>query len=342
MPSDISLHFSQPLWLLALVMPLGVWLWLRLTVPRHDTARYRAYADVHLLPQLLGLQSEQGRGRYRRFVLWTLLWTLLVLALAGPRWDYRDIQLFRPGSDLVVLLDLSRSMDVADVSPSRLARARQEIEDLIGQNRQARIGLIAFATLPHVVAPLTEDAHALRQQLPALSTDLVQLQGSRLPEALLRAQQMLAGQPDDSSRHLLLISDGDFGLSPGEQALKELRLNNIRLHVLGIGSPEGGPVPGPDGVPLRDGQGEAVISRLDEAALQQLAEQGGGIYRRADYRASDTADILQRIGQDARAEVVAQQKTRVWNERFYLPLFLLMLLLLPRFRRHHRQQEARR
>lgn len=340
--NDIGFHLASPWWLLALALPALVYLWLRLTVPRHDTARYSVYADRHLLPFLLGLHSELARKPLRPFLPWTLLWSLLVIALANPRWDYQDMQLFRPGSDLVILLDLSRSMDTDDVSPSRLARARQEIEDLIEQNRQARIGLIIFATMPYVVSPLTEDGKALRAQLPALSTNLLKLQGSRLPEALVRARQMLAGQPDDSSRHLLLITDGDFGVQVGEDGMKELQMKNIHLHVLGIGTPDGGPVLGPGGSPLRDAQGQPVISRLDEEGLKALAEKGQGIYRRADYRDQDTADIMRQVSSDSHAEVIANEKTRVWNERFYWLTGLVMLLMLSRFRRQLRREEPER
>jgi Ca-activated chloride channel family protein len=331
--SELGFHFGSPWWLLGLLAPLGTLIWLKRSQPRYDTQRYTAYADSHLLPLLLGLKPGRDRQRWRPFLVWSGLWSLLILALAAPRWDFTDMQLFRPGADLVVLFDLSRSMDATDVSPSRLIRARQELEDLINQNQQARIGLIAFATFPHVMSPLTEDTNSLRQQLPALSTDLVRLQGSRLPEALVRARQMLAGQPDDSSRHLLLISDGDFGEASDLAQVKQLREEGIRLHVLGVGTQEGANIPGPGGQPLRDRQGNIVLSPLNEKALRDLAREGGGLYRLADYRSEDTQAILQLISQHAQSEVLADQKTRVWKERFMLPLGLLMLLLLSRFRR---------
>lgn len=334
-------HLGAPWWLLALGVPLLVWLWLRLTVPRHDTRRYQAYADQRFLPYLLGLHVDQNQGQMRPFWLWTLIWSLMVLALAAPRWDYEDIQLFRPGADLVVLLDISGSMTLEDESPNRFTRARQELEDLLEQNTQARIGLILFATMPHVVAPLTEDSQALRQLLPTLSPDLVQLKGSRLPEALLRARQMLAGQPDESRRHVLLISDGDFGGQIGREELEQYRQRGIRLHVLGIGSPEGAPVKGPGGRLLKDPSGQAIMSRLDEVELRLLAELGGGLYERASYKDSDTAAILAEVNRDVRAQSLAEQKTRVWNDRFFLPLGLAMLLLLARFRRLHREGRTR-
>jgi Ca-activated chloride channel family protein len=330
---EASFHFASPWLLLLLLAPAAVWLWLRLSSPRDHTARYQLYADQRLLPLLLGRHDLPPRQQWRRFLAWCLLWSLLVIAIAGPRWDYRDVQLFRPGSDLIILLDLSRSMDVTDVSPSRLTRARQEIEDLIERNHSARLGLIGFATLAHVIAPLTEDGDSLRVLLPALSTDLVELKGSRLTEALIRAEQMMAGQPNDSSRHLLLISDGGFSDGNLDEYVKRLTREGVHLHVLGVGTPAGGPVIGPNGVALREQDGSTVISQLDEEGLKKLAAVGNGIYQRADYRDDDTAALLKVVGKMSDAEIIVNQKTRIWNERYFLLVALVMVLLLPVYRR---------
>lgn len=341
--SETSLHFASPWLLLLLLAPFAVWLWLRLTSPREHSERYRMYSDQRLLPFLLGHHNLPPRQQWRRFLVWCALWSVLVIAIAGPRWDFRDVQLFRPGSDLVILLDLSRSMDVSDVSPSRLTRARQEIQNLIEQNHHTRLGLIGFATLAHVISPLTEDGSSLRLLLPAMSTDLVELKGSRLTEALLRAEQMLAGQPADSSRHLLLITDGGFGDGNLEEYVKRLSREGVHLHVLGIGTPEGGLVPGPDGTPLLQHDGTQVTSRLDEVSLKKLATVGKGVYQRANYRDHDTQSLLEVISELSHAEVVANQQTRIWNERYFLLVALAMLLVLPMYRRLPRaslQQEV--
>lgn len=340
---EAGFHFAYPWALLLLLAPLVVWAWLRITSPLEHSDRYRAYADADLLPFLLGRHDLPPRQQWRRFLGWSLLWALLVIAIAGPRWDYRDIQLFRPGSDLVILLDLSSSMDVTDISPSRLTRARQEIQDLIENNRHSRLGLIGFATQAHIIAPLTEDGNSLLVMLPAISTDLVELKGSRLDGALVRAEQMLAGQPEDSSRHLLLISDGDFADGNLEEFIKRLAQEGVHLHVLGMGTEEGGPVPGANNTLLYHQDGTQVISRLDEASLKHLASIGNGIYQRADFRDQDTATLLERIGRVSHAEVVANQKTRIWNERYFWLVGLAMALALPMFRRFPRvslDQEA--
>ena len=106
--------------------------------------------------------------------------------------------------------------------------------------------------------------------------------------------------------------------------------------MLGIGTPAGASVPGAGGRPIRDAQGQTVISALQENELAQLAGEGRGIYRTADYRVQDTRDILDQVGSTVGTEVVANQKTRVWHERYYWLVGLMMLLLLSRFRRLHR------
>ena len=332
---EAGLHFARPEWLFALLGLLPVLAWLILSVTRPSKGPIHRYADEHLLPHLTGVRELEVNERWSRFVRWALLWILAVIAMAGPRWDFTDIQAFSPGSDLIVLLDISRSMNVADVPPSRLARARQEIQDLVQLNRQLRIGLIAFATIAHVVSPITEDSQSILNALPALSTELGNLQGSRLNVALDRAEQLLGGQPTEGGRSILLISDGDFDEPNLPERVKRLAENGIQLHVLGIGSTGGGPVPARIGQSdlMRDRSGQIINSRLNESLLQELAKLGHGLYVNADYRDKDTQQILKRAATRATAATETNEKTRVWNERFYWMLLPVLLLLLPAFRR---------
>lgn len=332
--TETGFHFAEPAWLLALLVLIPVALWLQFsTTLRSARGRIQRYADKHLLPHLTATRELSSLERWDRFARWGLLWVLAVLAMAGPRWDFTDVRLFRPGSDLVILLDISRSMEVGDVSPTRLARARQEIQDLVTQNRDVRIGLIAFATVAHVVSPITDDSQSILNTLPAISTDLARLQGSRLREALDRAIQLLAGQPEDSGHSILLISDGDFDEPGLEDKVRYLTSEGVHLHVLGIGTGDGGPVPAPTGDWLMERGRGRVISRLNESLLESLAEQGNGIYREANFRDGDTGDVLQLARELAPARAVEDEQTRVWRERFYWLLIPLLLLLLAPIRR---------
>jgi Ca-activated chloride channel family protein len=323
-------HFSQPFWLwFILIIPL-VWLFMPRSRKTPD-ARFAQYADSHLLPHVLIRQTPDLRGRRTYLKRWSLLWLIGCLAMAGPRWDFTDIKVFQPGSDLVVLMDLSRSMESTDVKPSRLARARQELDDLFNLNTSVRVGLVAFATVAHVVAPVTEDMQTLRHLLPSLSPNLIQLQGSRLSGALERARVLLAGQPAGNHQGILLVSDGDF-IEPGlEQTVRELHEDGIYLYVLGIGTPQGGSIPGSNGGWLQDARGRRVVSRLEEGQLQLLAQAGGGMYQQADYRDSDSKALLAHIQNNAPPRL-KENPIRVWHERYYILMSVMLALLLSLFR----------
>lgn len=331
-------HFAAPQWFWGLLaLPLAAWFWRRgLAGPMR--AQWQRYADAHLLPFLVDPSGANGQAHWPRtwggFLYWSLLWLLLLTALAGPRWELREMRLASPGDSLLVLLDLSRSMDAEDVAPSRLGRARQEIEDLIGQNQRLRLGLVAFASVPYVIAPVSEDMAGLKQRLPALSTDLARYHGSRLAPALERAGQMLAAVPEGGTRTILLMSDGDFDEPRLTAAVADLAGQGIALHVLGIGAPEGSFVPAPGGRHQLDASGRPVTSALNEPLLRSLAEAGGGSYQRADYRGEDTAAVLKaaasRAGRGARGDT-GESSAQVWKEAFHWPLIALALLLLPQF-----------
>lgn len=331
-----AFHFSEPgwLWALLLCVPVALWLLLfrRLTA---NNDRIRRYADAHLLPHLLGRSTASSHTQWQRYLRWTGLWALLVLAMAGPRWDFTDVQLFRPGTNLLILVDISQSMNVTDVRPTRLSRARQEIEDLLNRSRGIRVGLIGFASVAHVVSPITEDMRAINRLLPALDTSLVRLQGSRLLYALDRAEELLAGQPAESVNSLLIITDGDLEEQGLEQRLQELAAAGNRVHFLGVGTPEGDAVPAQGGGNpwIMNRNGQPVTSALNEPLLESLANAGNGLYQRADYREYDTDRILDEVKAQALPDAHRHERTRVWNERFYWFAGLALILLLPLFRR---------
>ncbi len=324
---EAGLHLAQPLWLWGLLAIPLVIAWLMFSSPFRQRGQEVKYADAQLLPYLSGVATTRVVSSRKPLLGWALAWGLLSLAMAGPRWDFQQMNPFEPGADLVILLDISRSMDVADVNPSRLERARQEVQDLANANPGISIGLIAFASVAHVVTPVTEDSESLLRQLPALSTSLAQLQGSRLADAIDQAERLLAGQGNDVAHNILLISDGDFADPDLDEKIRSLHATGTRFHVLAVGTSQGGPVPG-----LIATNGEPVLSWLDEESLRQLAESGGGVFRIADYRDDDTRAILDAILAHARARQNTEVQTLVWNEYFYWLLLPAMLALLYLYR----------
>ena len=337
---ETGFHFAQPAWFWGLLAIIPVALWLVVSAARAARAPVHRYADPHLLPHLTGTRDLQTHERWGRFSRWSLLWALLLTAMAGPRWDATDVRLFHPGNNLLVLLDISRSMEVNDVAPSRLGRARQELQDLILKNRTVRLGLISFASVPLVLSPITEDTYTILNALPALSTDLVSLQGSRVGMALDRAEALLAGIPEDSARSILLISDGDFDEPDLVERVRKLAEKGIRLHTLGIGTDKSGQVPAPRGGWVLDRTGAPVVSTLNEPLLESLAEAGGGIYRLADYREGDTNAILKAASVMRLPPEAGDERTRLWNERYWIPVLAVVGLLLPQFRGRPRRRSA--
>ncbi len=316
-------HFAQPMWLLALLLIPLVLGWLWFTLPVRQKGRESRYADAHLLPLLLGTNQTDTSSSKRPLISWTLICLMLILAMAGPRWDYQQIRAFQPAADMVILLDISASMNIQDVRPSRLERARQEIQDLVRLNPGVRLGLIAFASIAHVATPITEDGDSLIRQLPGLSTNLVRLHGSNLGNALKLAASLLDSVAKESSRHILLLSDGDFNEAELQQKITRLAQDDIRLHVLALGTDGGGPVPY-----LTAPGGNAVVSRLNQQAMRALAEAGDGVYQLADYRDDDSQQILDAVMGQAELRQDQSTPTRIWNERFYWLLSPAMLILL--------------
>jgi len=326
-------HFMRPDWLYAL-FPLLVLLWW-LRQQRLPSRSWQRVVEPRLLAHLLIGQSSRQRS-------WVLLAVglgglLSIFAMAGPAWQKLEVPVFRQPSALVVLLDLSRSMDAADIKPSRLQRAKMKLRDILNQQKEGEIALIVYAATPFVVSPLTSDAKTIASQLESLSTDLMPAQGSRPDRAIRMAQQLLQ-QSGAGHGGVLLISDGIDGEESGalKGAIKDLVDAGHRLSVLGAGSPEGAPIPAANGGFLKDSNGAIVLPRLDDAGLATLARQGNGSYRRISTDDSDFDAVLAPLKnslaqqQSKKAEGINSDQWRDEGPWLLLPLLLLGALAFRR------------
>ncbi len=179
--ADMSeFHFLRPWWFLALLPVIG--LLVALWRSRAGGSAWRAVLD----PQLLERLWLEPPGRVSRLPLWLLGlgWLLAVLALAGPVWERQPEPVWQTQSSRILILDLSTSMNAADLAPSRLERARFKILDILARSREGRTGLVVFAGEPHTVAPLTDDGDTIVNLLSALSTEIVPVPGDAGAPAL--------------------------------------------------------------------------------------------------------------------------------------------------------------
>ena len=252
---------------------------------------------------------------------------LATFALAGPAWKQLETPVFRDQSALVLILDLSRSMDATDIKPTRLSRARHKLIDILKGRKEGQTALVIYAGGAFVVSPLTQDTNTIINQVSALKTNLIPRQGSRPDIAILKAGQLLkqAGVPKGE---VLLITDGLENV-PGdalEGAVTALVSSGHSLSILGVGTLEGAPIKLQKGGYFRDNADRLVIPKLDEVGLSAMAQKGGGRYLRISTDENDidnlfAASVLR--GLEDKTEETGL-KTDRWREEG--PWLLLCLL----------------
>jgi Ca-activated chloride channel family protein len=330
----LEFHFLRPWWLAAL--PLGFWLGWRLMRVGGLAGRWRGVIDQALQPYVL---AGIGTGLVERrtiFVVAATAWLLATLALAGPTWERQPVPAVRSDEALVIVLDLSRSMDAADVEPSRLARAKLKLLDLLERRRSGQTGLVVFSAHAFTVAPLTTDTRNIASLITALSTNIMPSRGS-YPEAGLRKGAQLLEQVGVRDGELLLITDSEAN-SVAEDVARELNDAGYAIHVLAVGTPDGAPIALDGGGFLTDRDERVVVPQLDIASLRRLATIGGGRFAVLTPDDRDLNTLLGRdgertgdaMGMDAEDE---RFESDLWRDQgLWLTLVLLPLVALS-FRR---------
>jgi Ca-activated chloride channel family protein len=316
------------LWILHLLWLLPLTLVGLMVYSRQKKRAMERIADSDLLARLTGAERMGSRFLKGLFLLASL--GLMIFALAGPRWGSHYQEVSQKGVDIMVLVDVSRSMLVEDVEPNRLERARREILDFLRIVEGDRVGLIAFAGTAFVQCPLTLDYAALQMFLSALEPDLIPVAGTDLGAAIESAVVSFDFK-SETDKVILLITDGEDNEKKGLEAAKKAAEKGIKLFVFGIGEPSGGPIPAGDGKGgfKKDAAGKLVLSKLDEDSLRQIASVTGGTYVRSVAGDLDL-DVLYFEGIKSRteAQTLKSGKIKVYEERFMLFVLAAFLFLL--------------
>jgi Ca-activated chloride channel homolog len=316
-------HFMRPAWLLALPLlwALTVWLARRPTSDVH----WAGLIDAQLLPalQLDGTERSPSRGPWLALAA---AWTLAVLALAGPTWEHEETAAYRAPDAWVIVLDQSRSMTAADVSPSRATRARYAVDDLLTAAGDAKVGLIAFSDEPYTVAPLTDDVGTVRALLGGLSPDIMPSDGHQLAPALDEAARLLERSATRGGQ-VLVLSDGFNDPAAALVAAAKLRARGSTVNMIGIGTPQGAPYRGATGRFLQDGHGAMLTAPLDTGLLQRVASTGGGSY--ADLAGLPALSRQLRSNDMRRATTADNLRADRWRDAGVWLLPLLLLLAAP-------------
>lgn len=321
-------HFTHPFYLLIILVIPVVWIlyFLLFHKQKSPLKRLEAFIDSHLIPYLLVNPQAKERSFWKGLLLWTVSWSCLTLAIAGPRSGMREIETFSSDQSLVIVLDFSESMNATDVKPTRFVRAKQKIEDLLNLSQGVKIGLIAFAADAHMITPITDDKETIRLLLPSLETDLMYIQGSRLSSGLEMASQIFQSEPG-TNKALLVISDGGFDEKLASVYAKKLHDEGVIIHTMGVGTLEGAPL-----YSKRSSTKSAPFSKLEKEKLIHLSTIGEGHYLEAEHFNAE-AIVLDELKARTDSTINIGRKDYFWNEHFYLALFPMLPILLWWFRR---------
>ncbi|MBP6871367.1 MAG: VWA domain-containing protein [Bacteroidales bacterium] len=289
----------------------------------------KKFGDQAVVSLLMPMAS--ARKLTTKFVVLMLAFATLVIGLANPQIGSKLEKVQRKGADLMIALDVSNSMLSQDIRPDRLTRAVQGISKLIDRLEGDRIGIVVFAGKAYVQLPITTDYSAAKMFLSTISTQMVPSQGTAIGEAI--DLSLKSFKTDERSKAIIIITDGENHEGNAVEAAQAAAENGIKIFTIGMGSPEGSPIPLFDKFGRQTGykadrDGRTIISRLDETTLQQVASAGNGIYVRASTGQDGLSKILDEINALEKQEI----ETRMFSEyegrfQYFLAIALFFLIL---------------
>jgi len=276
--------------------------------------------------------NTTARTLILKLFLRSIAFALLIISLLGPSFGEADQALQSKGKDIYVLVDLSKSMDATDVTPSRLEKVKFEINRFVQNQRSNRIGLIVFSNDAFVQVPLTYDAAALELFIQSLQTNLLPSSGTNICGAAELAYKKLVNGDDPSGRSKMMVifTDGENKTDCGGSLYNNLRRFGIGVYVAGIGTKNGSSIPS-EGKPLKDSRDNLVISKLDDDFLQNLAANAKGFYYQLNNEKNDVNRMIADINNADGTLVDTRTVTVVSNKYYYFlgaALFLLVMDVL--------------
>ncbi len=301
-------------------------------VYRHKEKLLQRFGHLELIKRIL--PGYNKRRVIWKNVLFILAYVFLVIALADPQIGTKLEQVKRKGVDIVIALDVSNSMKAEDIKPNRLEKAKHEIARFIDLLKGDRIGLVAFAGMAHLVCPLTLDYGAAKLFLQMMDTDLIPVQGTALGDAIKVAMKAF-DQKDRKHKVLILITDGEDHEGNPVKIAKEAAKEGIIIYTIGIGSPQGVPIPvydrnGNEVGFMKDRNGNVVTTKLDMATLQKIAFVTNGKYYMATSGQSELEKIYDEINKMEKKELSARRFSQ-YEDRYQIFALIGLLFLLSEF-----------
>lgn len=313
-------------------------LWLLIIVPililayifyvRYKKRQLEAFGDKELVAQLM---PNASRIRpHIKFGITMLAFTLLIFAIARPQYGTKEETVKRQGIEMMFALDISNSMMAEDMVPNRLEKAKQMLSSMINKFVDDKVGLVVFAGDAFTQLPITCDYVSAKTFLQNTDPTLIPAQGTAIGKAIETCIRSFGGE-SEASRAIILITDGENHEDDAVGMAKEAAEKGIRIMVVGIGRPEGSPIPIPGSNNFRkDREGNVVISKLNEDMCRQIADAGKGIYVRADNSNIAVRTLEKEIDKLAKSEIETKVFTD-YNEQYQSFILIALLLLIAEF-----------
>ena len=323
-------------------------LWLLITIPVFvivyvvHTKRKRRQLVEFGDPELLAhLMPDASKSRpVWKFCLLMVALVLLIVAASRPQFGQKEKTIKRQGIEVMVALDISNSMLAEDVAPNRLDRAKQMLSKMMDNMVDDKVGLVVFAGEAFTQLPITCDYVSAKMFLNTTSPALIQSQGTAIGAALRTAIASFGTAESEAGRAIVLITDGENHEDDAVAMAKQAYERGIQVFVIGIGKPEGSPIPmvGSNDY-MKDRNGQVVVSRLNEEMCQQIAAAGHGVYVRCD----NTNTAMRALQNELSELATAELETTVYadyNEQYQSFVLVALLFLVIEFfimmRKNHR------
>ena len=316
------IHFAQAQYLLLLLL-IPFFFIIQALVLKLRRRRIRKLGDEALVNALM---PSYAKARvWVRLTLFSIGFIFFVIGLSRPQIGAKLKEHQTRGAEIMIVLDVSNSMLAEDYSPNRLERAKLAISRIVDKLQEDRIGLIVFAGDAFVQLPITTDYVSAKMFLNSISTGSVPVQGTAIGDAISTAMRSFSAQ-SEKSRAIIVITDGENHEDDPVEAARMAAESGARVFTIGVGSPEGKPIP-MDGELLKDKDGNIVVTRLDEGVLQEVAAAGNGAYVRAgnnEFGLNPIIDDIRKMEDEKYSSVVFEE----YDEQFMYFLGIALLFFV--------------
>ena len=318
-------RFARPeyLYLLILVPVLIGFFYYALII---KSKRLKSLGNKALLKTLMP-EASHVRPRVKFYLLLTAL-ILSIFMMAGPQFGSKLEKQKRQGVELVIAVDVSNSMLSGDLKPDRMSRAKRVLNHLIDNLQNDKVALMIFAGDAYVQMPLTTDVSSAKMFLSNINPGMVPIQGTAIGMAIKRSMQLFSTTDANVGKSIIIITDGENHEDDAVEMAKEALKYGITVNVLGVGTPEGAPIPIAGTNSFRkDKDGNVVVTKLNETMCQEIAAAGGGMYVRVDNSSAAVRALSSELEKLSKSEIESQVYSQ-YNEQYIAIAWIVLVLLV--------------